>query len=147
MSDPDPEAKAHALGHRANLLLWVKKDYPNAIKYVSQSLAIKELSPEDRQFFTLVKARTHLRMGQVQQAEDCYLSAIANGSRSFIASAYKELMVVYAKTGQQQKIEPLLREAANNKRVYKKQRDEFSNIIREVEKRRAANMMQKGENK
>ena len=147
MSNPAPVAKAHALGHRANIHLWVKKDYPGAIKYITQCLEIKELSRSDRQFFTLVKARAHLGMRQIQQAESCYLHAIASGSGSFLDAAYKELLSVYIRTKQGIKIEPLLREAAKNKKLSKKQREEFGNAVQEIEKRRAAMAQQKGEQK
>ncbi len=137
MKTPDPEAKANALGHRANVFLWVKRDPASALKCVNAALAIRELNEENRQFYSLVKARTHMALKQFAAAERSYLSAIRIGKqRDFQDAAYKELIQLYAAAKQGQKIEPLLKRAENDKKLNSKQRQTFTSILSEIEKTR-----------
>ena len=137
MKNPDPVAKANALGHRANVFLWVKRDPATALKYVNQALEIKELVGEDRQFYLLVQARCYVALKKFDQAERCYLSAIKIAKqRDFLEAAYKELIHVYVVSKQGMKIEPLLKRASEDKKMNKRQRLVFSNLLSEIEKKR-----------
>ena len=135
MKQPDPEAKANALGHRANVYLWVKRDSASALRYINQALAIKELSGKDRQFYLLVQARCYLAMKKFDMAEQSYLSAIEIAKqRDFQDAAYKELIRVYSISRQGAKIEPLLKRAASDKSLTERQRLVFDNLLKEIDK-------------
>lgn len=135
IKDPDPAAKANALGDRANVYLWVKRDPVNALKYVNQALAIKELTGKDRQFFLLVQARSYVGLRKIDMAESSYLKAIKNGKQhNFLEAAYNELLRIYVLSKQGMKIEPLVKRAAADRRLYKNQRQIFANLLKEIRK-------------
>ena len=135
MKDPDPAAKANALGDLANVSLWSKRDPATALKYVSEALAIKELQGQERQFFLLVQARSYIGLKRFDMAEKSYLAAIKIGKQhNFQEAAYNELTRVYAMTKQIVKIEPLLKRAAADKRLEKRQRQVFANLLAQIEK-------------
>ena len=81
MKDPDPTAKANALGDLANVSLWSKRDPATALKYVSEALAIKELQGQERQFYLLVQARSYIGLKRFDMAEKSYLAAIKIGKQ------------------------------------------------------------------
>ena len=135
MKDPEPTAKANALGDLANVYLWSKRDPATALKYVSEALAIKELQGQERQFYLLVQARSYIGLKRFDMAEKSYLAAIKIGKQhNFQEAAYNELTRVYAMTKQIVKIEPLLKRAAADKRLEKRQRQIFSNLLAQIEK-------------
>ncbi len=135
MKDPDPTAKANALGDLANVYLWSKRDPATALKYVSEALAIKELQGQERQFYLLVQARSYIGLKRFDMAEKSYLAAIKIGKQhNFQEAAYNELTRVYAMTKQIVKIEPLLKRAAADKRLEKRQRQIFTNLLAQIEK-------------
>ena len=135
MKDPDPTAKANALGDLANVSLWSKRDPATALKYVSEALAIKELQGQERQFYLLVQARSYIGLKRFDMAEKSYLAAIKIGKQhNFQEAAYNELTRVYAMTRQIVKIEPLLKRAAADKRLEKRQRQIFTNLLAQIEK-------------
>ena len=135
MKDPDPTAKANALGDLANVSLWSKRDPATALKYVSEALAIKELQGQERQFYLLVQARSYIGLKRFDMAEKSYLAAIKIGKQhNFQEAAYNELTRVYAMTKQIVKIEPLLKRAAADKRLEKRQRQIFTNLLAQIEK-------------
>ena len=135
MKDPDPTAKANALGDLANVSLWSKCDPATALKYVSEALAIKELQGQERQFYLLVQARSYIGLKRFDMAEKSYLGAIKIGKQhNFQEAAYNELTRVYAMTKQIVKIEPLLKRAAADKRLEKRQRQIFTNLLAQIEK-------------
>ena len=135
MKDPDPTAKANALGDLANVYLWSKRDPATALKYVSEALAIKELQGQERQFYLLVQARSYIGLKRFDMAEKSYLGAIKIGKQhNFQEAAYNELTRVYAMTKQIVKIEPLLKRAAADKRLEKRQRQVFANLLAQIGK-------------
>ncbi len=134
MKDPDPAAKANALGHRANVYLWVKRDPVNALKYVNEALAIKELAAKDRQFYLLVQARSYVALKKFDMAERSYLSAIKTSKQhNFQEAAYNELAKVYIISKQPLKIKPLLKRASTDKRMNKHQRQVFANLLTQID--------------
>lgn len=140
MKNPDPVAKANALGHQANVYLWVKRDPATALKYINQALAIKELIGKDRQFYLLVHARCNVALKKFDLAENSYLAAIKIAKqRDFQEAAYKELIRIYVISKQGMKIEPLLKRASEDKRLNKRQRLVFSNLLTEIDKARKQN--------
>ena len=140
MKDPDPAAKANALGDVANVYLWSKRDPVTALKYVTEALAIKELKGQNRQFFLLVQARSYLGLKRFDMAEKSYLTAIKIGKQhNFQEAAYNELTRVYIITKQGMKIEPLLKRAAADKRLEKRQRQVFANLLVQIEKSKQNN--------
>ena len=135
MKDPDPAAKANALGDLANVYLWSKRDPVNALKYVNEALAIKELQGQERQFYLLVQARSYIGVKRVDMAERSYRAAIKIGKQhNFQEAAYNELIRVYVMTKQGMKIEPLVKQAITDKRLVKRQRQVFSNLLAQIEK-------------
>jgi hypothetical protein len=137
MKTPDPVAKANALGHRANVYLWVKRDPATALQYIGQALAIKELVGEDRQFYLLVQARCNVALKKFYPAEKSYLAAIKIAKqRDFQDAAYKELVRIYAVSRQRMKIEPLLKRASEDKCLNNRQRLVFSNLLTQIDKAR-----------
>lgn len=137
MKKPHPIAKANALGHRANVYLWAKRDPATALEYVNKALSIKELTGKDRQFYLLVQARSYLALKKFDMAEKSYLSAITNAKQhNFLEAAYKELLRVYVISKQGMKIEPLLKRASEDKSLYKRQRQVFANLLAEIAKAR-----------
>ena len=133
MKNPDPVAKANALGHRANVYLWVKRDSLTALKYINQALAIKELIGQDRQFYLLVQARCYATLKKFAQAEKSYLAALKIAKqRDFQEAAYQELVRVYVMSRQVLKIEPLLKRASADKSLTKRQRLVFSNLLTKI---------------
>lgn len=140
MKDPDPAAKANALGDVANVYLWSKRDPVTALKYVTEALAIKELKGQERQFFLLVQARSYLSLKRFDMAEKSYLTAIKIGKQhNFQEAAYNELTRVYIISKQGMKIEPLLKRAAADKRLEKRQRQVFANLLVQIEKSKQNN--------
>ena len=135
MKDPDPAAKANALGDLANVCLWSKRDPANALKYITEALAIKELKGQDRQFYLLVQARSYIGLMRLDMAEKSYLAAIKIGKQhNFQEAAYNELIRVYAMSRQGMKIEPLVKRATADKRLEKRQRQVFSNLLAQIKK-------------
>ena len=135
MKDPDPTAKANALGDLANVYLWSKRDPATALKYVSEALAIKELQGQERQFYLLVQARSYIGLKHFDMAEKSYLAAIKIGKQhNFQEAAYNELIRVYVMTKHGMKIEPLVKQAITDKRLVKRQRQVFSNLLAQIEK-------------
>lgn len=135
MKDPDPAAKASALGDLANVYLWTKRDPVNALRYISEALAIKELKGQDRQFYLLVQARCYAAVKRFDMAELSYLAAIRIAQQhNFQEAAYKELTRVYLLSKQGEKIEPLLKLASVDKCLNKRQRQVFLNLLVEINK-------------
>ena len=135
MKDPDPAAKANALGDLANVYLWSKRDPVSALKYVNEALAIKELQGQERQFYLLVQARSYIGVKRFDMAERSYRAAIKIGEQhNFQEAAYSELIRVYVMTKQGMKIEPLVKQAITDKRLVKRQRQVFSNLLAQIEK-------------
>ena len=135
MKEPDPCAKANALGHLANLYLIAKGDPESALKYVKEALEIKELGGKDRQFYTLVQARACFALKQFKLAEKSYLSAIEiSQQHNFQETAYRELIRLYLFSGQKTKAEQLIKRAASDKKLKKRQQMVFSNLLAEIEK-------------
>ena len=135
MKDPDPAAKANALGDLANVYLWNKRDPGTALKYVKEALAIKELQGQERQFYLLVQARSYIGLKRADMAEKSYLAAIKIGKQhNFQEAAYIELLRTYAMTRQNLKIEPLMKRAAADKQLEKRQRLIFKNMLDKIEK-------------
>ena len=98
-------------------------------------LAIKELIGKDRQFYLLVHARCNVALKKFDLAENSYLAAIKIAKqRDFQEAAYNELIRVYVITKQGIKIEPLVKQAITDKRLVKRQRQVFSNLLAQIEK-------------
>ena len=143
MKNPAPSARGNALGHKANVTLWAQKNPQEALKLFNRTLEIKELSASDRQFFSLGKARSALMLKQYKLAEEVYLYALSLGAHpDFQNAAYNELLNLYIRTKQGEKIYPVFKRAAIDKNLRKKQRIIFQNGLKEIEKR-----IQSGKNK
>jgi len=90
---------------------------------------------KDRQFFLLVQARSYVGLRKIDMAESSYLKAIKNGKQhNFLEAAYNELLRIYVLSKQGMKIEPLVKRAAADRRLYKNQRQIFANLLKEIRK-------------
>jgi len=134
MKKPDPAARAVALGHRGNILMWVKKDFIGAVNAFEEALNAKELSRSDRMFFHMAKARAHIGLRQYETAEKNFRRAITIGAnQGFLNFAYKELFGLYARTKQTLKAYNLLVEASKDKRLNNSQRLFFADLIKKID--------------
>ena len=138
MKNPAPVARAVALGNVATRTLWAERAPQKALSMFEEALKNNELNSQNRQFFLLGKARCHFALKQYQAAELTYTQALMNGTQpDFQNAAYEELLGLYIRvTKQYVKIEPLLKQAAKDRNLRKKQRQVFINAIKEIEKRR-----------
>ena len=83
----------------------------------------------------MVQARSYLGLKRFDMAEKSYLTAIKIGKQhNFQEAAYNELIRVYVMTKQGMKIEPLVKQAITDKRLVKRQRQVFSNLLAQIEK-------------
>lgn len=141
MKNPAPEARAVALGNVATRTLWGERKPQKALEMFNEALKNKELNKHNRQFFLLGKARCYFALKQYQAAEATYTQALMMGAQpDFQDAAYNELLSLYVRvTKQYNKIEPLLKQAAKDRNLRKKQRLIFVNALKEIEKRRNQN--------